>query len=69
VTNGTGLACIKVTSLVRPDLLLKLSSFIQNINELDNEKYAKHFEWKSLSNKNDLEFSNLFDIPELKVFI
>jgi hypothetical protein len=53
--------------LIRPDILLKFSSFIKNVNDLKNLKYGKLFEWKSLLNKNDLEFSKLFDIPELKV--
>lgn len=55
VTNATGIAAAKLTSLIRPQLLLKLSSFM-----LDTKDQVK-YDWKILLNKTDSEFSDLFN--------
>lgn len=56
VTNATGIAAVKVTSLIRPALLLKLSSFVANV-----KKDGDLFKWKSLVSMNDADFAKLFN--------
>lgn len=56
VTNATGIAAVKVTSLIRPALLLKLSSFVAQV-----KKDGDLFKWKSLVGMNDAEFAKLFN--------
>lgn len=48
VTNSTGLAAIKVTSLVRPEILLKFSDFILAL-KADKEK-SNNLDWNNLQN-------------------
>ncbi|CAF0835908.1 unnamed protein product [Brachionus calyciflorus] len=59
VTHQTGIAAVKVTSLVRPALLLKLSSFISQLKQLEN-----HFDllkWDDIMKMSDQDFENLFN--------
>lgn len=54
VTQSTGLAAIKITSLVRPALLLKFSSLIDQTGGQNSDL----FKWKTLMEKNEEEFGN-----------
>ena len=69
VTHATGLAAVKLTSLIRPDLLLKLSSLMSKVKEynLKNKDQNRNiFEWKSLVSNSDVEFAKSFNnITEL----
>lgn len=73
VTNATGLAAVKLTSLIRPDLLLKLSSLMFQVKEYnkhnkDNQISQSVFEWKNLVDSNDAVFAKAFNnITQLKV--
>lgn len=67
VTQSTGLAAIKITSLIRPALLLKYSTLIDNIAKHDKENHdskidADIFKWSTLLNKTDEEFAKSFNI-------
>lgn len=73
VTNATGLVAVKLTSLIRPDLLLKLSSLMFQVKEYnkhnkDNQISQSVFEWKNLVDSNDAVFAKAFNnITQLKV--
>lgn len=71
VTHATGLAAVKLTSLIRPDLLLKFSSLVSQVNDYNKQNLDKQinpFEWQSLMKLTDSEFANKFNsIAELKV--
>lgn len=59
VTNQTGIAAIKITSLVRPQLLLNLSTLISQMKKLEN-----HYDlltWDSLITMNDQQFDQLMN--------
>ena len=72
VTSATGIAAVKLTSLIRPDLLLKLSSYVSKI--IDHNKTISQntidkdiFSWKQLISKNSEEFALVFNgINEIK---
>jgi hypothetical protein len=67
VTNATGIGAVKLTSLIRPQLLLKFSSLISQIlnskSQIDNDQ----FKWKKLITLSDEQFAKVLnDIPALK---
>jgi proline dehydrogenase len=65
VTNSTGIGAVKITSLIRPELLLKFSSLVSGLIKNQNQKDL--FSWKSLLEKSDEEFSQIFNqLPEVK---
>lgn len=61
VTNSTGIAAVKITSLIRPTLLLKLSSFVKLVKESRDAAGQDLFAWKSMLAKSDAEFAQLFN--------
>lgn len=60
VTNATGIAAVKITSLVRPQLLLKMSSLFAQIKQAQLDEKSM-FSWKSLLSKSDDEFYQVFN--------
>jgi len=64
VTQGTGLAAIKITSLIRPALLLKFSTLIDQVEK--HQVTADLFNIANLLKMSDSEFAKNFnEIPEL----
>lgn len=66
VTQATGLAAIKITSLIRPALLLKYSSLIDQMRKYDHENQdskinANIFKIKDLLSLNTKEFADRFN--------
>lgn len=67
VTNATGIGAVKLTSLIRPQLLLKFSSLVSQVIRQKNAIDQDIFTWKKLINMSDEEFAKVFnDIPALK---
>jgi len=73
VTNATGLAAVKLTSLIRPDLLLKLSSLISQLKEYNkssknhNQMSKNILEWKNLVHSDEAAFAELLNsIAQIK---
>lgn len=64
VTNQTGIGAIKLTSLLRPQLLLKLSSLISRIKVNEDKCEPDCLSWDTLLNKSlpelELHFNSLF---------
>lgn len=66
VTAATGIGAVKLTSLVRPQLLLKFSSFFSQLKTINGEKNL--IAWKQLVSKTPKELSEYFNnMPALKV--
>lgn len=64
MTQGTGLAAIKITSLIRPALLLKFSTLIDQVEK--HQVTADLFNIANLLKMSDSEFAKNFnEIPEL----
>ena len=61
MTNQTGIAAVKITSLVRPGLLLKLSSFFNLVKQDKTILNSNLFSWKQMVNMSDAEFENLYN--------
>lgn len=60
-TNATGIGAVKLTSLLRPQLLLKFSSFVAQVMR-NQEKVDKNiFAWKKMLTMSDKEFSDIFN--------
>ncbi len=59
VTEGTGLAAIKVTSLIRPALLLKFSSLVDYVESRKIEKDL--FNIKTVLGMSDTELADVFN--------
>ncbi|RNA43355.1 proline dehydrogenase mitochondrial isoform X3 [Brachionus plicatilis] len=59
VTNQTGIAAIKITSLVRPQLLLKLSTLVSQMKQLENN-YSLLI-WDNLMQMSDEQFDQLMN--------
>ncbi len=67
VTNATGIGAVKLTSLIRPQLLLKFSSLISQILKNKSQIDSDLFKWKKIISLSDDEFAKVFnDIPALK---
>jgi proline dehydrogenase len=71
-TNSTGIGAVKLTSLLRPQLLLKFSSLISQMmkyeSQNDKDNRWRLLDWKTLVKKSDEDFAKLFnEIPALKV--
>lgn len=66
VTAATGIGAVKLTSLVRPQLLLKFSSLFSELKKIDDQKNL--ITWKQLVSKTPKELSEYFNnMPALKV--
>jgi len=61
VTNKTGLAALKFTSLVKPQLLLKFSSAIAEYKKNQSKLSKDLLAWNNLVNMKDEEFAKLFN--------
>jgi proline dehydrogenase len=61
VTNKTGLAALKFTSLIKPQLLLKFSSAIAEYKKNESKLSKDLLAWKNLVNMKDEEFDKLFN--------
>ena len=62
VTNQTGIAAIKITSLVRPQLLLNFSTLINQMKKLENNYNL--LLWDNLMTMNDQQFDQLVNRTE-----
>ena len=60
VTEQTGLAAIKITSLIRPALLLKFSSLVDTV-EMNRSQYGDMFNLNIVCELSDEQFSSDFN--------
>lgn len=59
VTHQTGIAAVKITSLVRPKLLLKFSDLVRQMKKLDNNYDL--LTWDNLMQMSDEQFDQLIN--------
>jgi hypothetical protein len=61
VTCGTGIAALKVTSLMRPALLLKFSTLCDQLHVSGDRVNQELFKWSNLMSLSEEEFAKLFN--------